>query len=104
MSNKKEIGWSGSLLGITTLIFILSKVTQFGICKDWGWIWIFSPIWLPVVIYLALAIAIMITMGFMYVTLFVIEWVFNRPKTRNLGESEKDNSYHISNYPPVKRF
>ena len=34
-----------------TLIFILLKVTHL---IDWGWIWVFSPLWISVIIVIVL--------------------------------------------------
>lgn len=34
------------LLGCITLVFTASKVFQVGICKDWSWFSVVSPLWI----------------------------------------------------------
>lgn len=53
MDNKRitvDFGGGGFLLAI---IFLVLKLTH---VIDWGWIWIFAPVWIP----LGLAVAILI--------------------------------------------
>lgn len=38
--------------GLLTLLFIALKLTGF---IDWSWLWVLSPIWIPLVIVIAIA-------------------------------------------------
>jgi len=49
MSEVKE----SNSIGIGTLlflIFLILKLGGWGVVATWSWIWIFSPLWIPVVI------------------------------------------------------
>lgn len=46
-SNSGGIGFCGLL----TIVFIALKLTD---TIDWSWIWVLSPLWLPVVLVVAL--------------------------------------------------
>lgn len=51
MSNKKETSSSG--LGIGTIIFLIFltlKLGGWGVVATWSWWWIFSPIWIPLLV------------------------------------------------------
>ena len=39
------------LIGLTQIAFIGLKVAGL---LDWGWIWILSPLWMPVVLFIAI--------------------------------------------------
>lgn len=45
--------------GLLTLIFITLKLTDY---IDWSWVWVLSPIWISVVLFLVIATFI-ISMG-----------------------------------------
>lgn len=51
MNNGKKTG--SSFLGLLTLIFITLKLLD---KIEWSWIWVLSPIWLPIGIVLLIAI------------------------------------------------
>ena len=55
-SNAKATGGVG-FLGLLTIAFIVLKL-----CKviHWSWIWVFSPIWIPMVIFVLVFMAIML--------------------------------------------
>lgn len=55
-SNSKATGGVG-FLGLLTIAFIVLKL-----CKviHWSWIWVFSPIWIPIVIFILVFMAIML--------------------------------------------
>ena len=51
MSDKSENkGWD--LFSILFIIFLTLKLGGWGIVATWSWIWVFSPIWLPITIVL----------------------------------------------------
>ena len=58
--NSKKI--SINFLGLLTILFITLKLTN---VIDWSWWWVLSPLWLPVVIVLAI-IAIVGVVAFCY--------------------------------------
>ena len=54
----KESSSSGiSFMGMLTILFITLKLTNY---IDWSWWWVTSPIWIPVVIAIGLAIILLI--------------------------------------------
>lgn len=55
-SNAKATGGVG-FLGLLTIAFIVLKL-----CKviHWSWIWVFSPIWIPMVIFILVFMAIIL--------------------------------------------
>lgn len=55
-SNSKATGGVG-FLGLLTIAFIVLKL-----CKviHWSWIWVFSPIWIPMVIFILVFMAIIL--------------------------------------------
>jgi len=52
MSEKKSIQVSGGIGfgGLLTILFIGLKLTGY---INWSWLWVLSPMWLPVAIFLA---------------------------------------------------
>lgn len=55
-SESTSIGFCGLL----TLVFVTLKLTA---VIDWSWLWVLSPLWLPVILVLAPAITVVILMG-----------------------------------------
>jgi len=55
-SNAKATGGVG-FLGLLTIAFVVLKL-----CKviHWSWIWVFSPIWIPMVIFILVFMAIIL--------------------------------------------
>lgn len=57
-SNNMGVGF----LGLLTLIFIVLKLNPGGhldsAVADWSWWWVLSPIWLPIVVILFIAISV----------------------------------------------
>lgn len=49
-TKEKSVSFSVPILTILLIMFVGSKVFQVGICKDWTWAWVLSPIWLPLLI------------------------------------------------------
>lgn len=62
MSTKNNNSSSGiGFCGLLTIVFIVLKLTHY---IDWSWIWILSPIWIP------LSIVLLILAGiFVYATI-----------------------------------
>ena len=55
MKNDEKHG--SSFCGSLTIVFILLKLFGF---VEWSWLWVFSPIWLPIVFALILIIVCLI--------------------------------------------
>jgi hypothetical protein len=54
MENKKSSSGTGVSFGIILfIVFLILKLTH---VIDWNWWWIFSPIWLPIIIVLIINI------------------------------------------------
>ncbi len=41
------------------LIFLTLKLLGLGIVKDWSWIWVFSPLWIPFALIVTIVIIVM---------------------------------------------
>lgn len=54
--NRGGIGFCGLL----TIVFITLKLTKF---IDWDWCWVLSPLWIPIVFVLLLAVIIFVIRG-----------------------------------------
>jgi len=67
MSRKVEVNSNSiGFAGLLTIAFIVLKLTDI---IDWSWIWVLSPIWLPILIILAvLGVILSITYLSMYFT------------------------------------
>ena len=56
MSNNTQASSGGiSFLGLLTILFIGLKL---GDVIDWSWWWVLSPLWLPIVVVLGIALVI----------------------------------------------
>lgn len=44
------------LVGATTLVFVVNKLTNAGDIAGWSWWWVLSPLWLAVAVSLLVAI------------------------------------------------
>lgn len=56
MSNNKYVSSSSSssginFLGLLTIVFVVAKITGY---IEWSWLWVFAPIWIPLVILLGI--------------------------------------------------
>jgi len=47
MSNSSSISGGIGFLGLLTILFIGLKLTNF---IEWSWLWVLSPIWIPIVL------------------------------------------------------
>jgi len=57
--SKKAEEVSSSGIGITTLIFIVFlvlKLAKIGDVANWSWWWVASPLWIPLVLVLLIAL------------------------------------------------
>ena len=54
-----------SFTQILTLIFIVLKLTN---CITWGWLWVLSPLWIPVAFILGLFVVA-------FVVVFVVDFI-----------------------------
>lgn len=58
MTNETNTNSGGiGLCGILTIIFVIAKITGY---ITWNWWWVFSPLWLPLTIGLAILLIILI--------------------------------------------
>ena len=46
----KEKSGGVSLLGMVFLVFLIVKLANVGAVANWSWWWVFSPLWIPVVV------------------------------------------------------
>jgi hypothetical protein len=54
---------NNSKIGLGTIIFLIFltlKLGGWGVVATWSWLWIFSPLWIPLVIYLIVIIILAI--------------------------------------------
>ena len=47
---KEEKSGGVGLLGLLFLIFLVMKLAGAGAVANWSWWWVFSPLWIPVVL------------------------------------------------------
>lgn len=53
MSNTTSINWWVGLCGLLTILFIGLKLAGY---IGWSWLWVLSPLWIPVVVFLSITI------------------------------------------------
>lgn len=63
MTNYKSI--EASPIGVLLILFIVLKLTN---TINWSWLWVLSPLWIPVAI--VVAIAVLTTLGILIVGAF----------------------------------
>lgn len=56
---KTTIFKSTSFLGYLTLLFIALKLAEIGAVATWSWLWVLSPLWLPIGLILGLVFGVM---------------------------------------------
>lgn len=49
MNQSSGIGF----LGMLAIVFIALKLGEVGVVADWSWVWVLSPLWLPLAVVLA---------------------------------------------------
>lgn len=54
-SNNSSGGGVG-FLGVLTIVFIVLKLTK---VIDWSWWWVLAPVWIPFVIFVAIALVVL---------------------------------------------
>lgn len=72
MNENSGIGF----FGLLTILFICLKLTGY---IDWAWIWVLSPIWIPIVVIIGLLliiIGILLFFGLMFLILWIICVIF----------------------------
>lgn len=50
---KIEIGGGGMILGMLGILFIGLKLTNH---IDWSWVWVLTPFWAPIILWLTLIV------------------------------------------------
>lgn len=64
MSEKSTSTSSGiGLFGGVFLIFLTLKLAEIGPVAAWSWLWVFSPLWIPLSIFLTAAIVFAVVVG-----------------------------------------
>jgi hypothetical protein len=63
MDNKKVSGNGIGLGTVLFLIFLTLKLTEVGQVATWSWWWITSPLWIPIVLVLGIAVIALILAG-----------------------------------------
>lgn len=61
MLESKKTNPGSHVLTILFLIFLTLKLANIGLVATWSWWWVISPLWLPVVIIIAISAIILIT-------------------------------------------
>jgi hypothetical protein len=58
MANNAPTSSSGGIgfFGLLTIVFITLKLTNY---ISWSWLWVLSPLWLPILVVIALVILIL---------------------------------------------
>lgn len=57
MSSNNSNSSGGILLPLLTVLFIYLKLTG---TIDWSWLWVLSPIWIPIVIALVIIVGMLV--------------------------------------------
>lgn len=63
MNNKKVSGNGIGLGTVLFLIFLTLKLAEVGQVATWSWWWITSPLWIPIVLVLGIAVIALILAG-----------------------------------------
>ena len=66
-----------------SLGYLVASVAIFAFLKItglifWSWIWVFSPIWLPIAVVIAFLLALAIGISILHLTEFIYKIIFNR--------------------------
>ena len=56
MSSESSSGGIG-FCGLLTIVFIVLKLTKY---IDWSWLWVFSPLWIPVALLLLILLVLLV--------------------------------------------
>lgn len=57
MNQKKKKSSGMGIISILTLIFIILKLIGY---IEWNWVWIFSPIWISAILFMAATLIILV--------------------------------------------
>lgn len=52
MNQSSGIGF----LGMLAIVFIALKLGEVGVVAGWSWVWVLSPLWLPLAVVLAILV------------------------------------------------
>jgi hypothetical protein len=65
MSDNTASASSGGfgLSGAVFIVFLVLKLTDTEPVSNWGWIWIFSPLWIPWVILIGIGLIVLVVWG-----------------------------------------
>ena len=64
MSETTVQGGGFSLVGILTVILFVLKVLEIGVVATWSWWWVFSPIWISMLLMLVFIIIFLIVVAY----------------------------------------
>ena len=48
MSKTDSVAGGIGMTSIVFIIFLILKLAEIGIVKNWDWWWVFAPIWIPI--------------------------------------------------------
>lgn len=58
MSESSSTSGGIGLAGCLFLIFLVLKLAEVGAVAKWSWWWVFSPLWIPLVVIIPIAVVI----------------------------------------------
>lgn len=86
---KQASNKTSPLAGALLLIFIVAKVFMIEPVAAWSWWWVFSPVWIPMLIALGFWLLVAVVGLLIALVLGVIAYISNNSKTkRAMRDSE----------------
>jgi len=70
MSKSSSSSGGIGFLGVLTIVFIVLKLLD---KIDWSWLWVLSPLWLPIVVPVVALAAVGVIVGFVYLVIYAFE-------------------------------
>lgn len=86
---KQASNKTSPLAGVLLLIFIVAKVFMIEPVAAWSWWWVFSPVWIPILLVLGIWLALAVVGLLIAVVLTTIAYFRDNSKTkRAMRDSE----------------
>lgn len=79
-SSSSGIGLAGAVF----LVFLILKLAEVGVVAEWSWLWVFSPLWIPLVIAAAIFIIVIALKFFAYIIDSIIGALNSRSRLKNM--------------------
>lgn len=86
---KKTFKISFPFAQILTVLFVALKVLQIGLVASWSWLWVLSPLWLPIVLVIGLIIGFFAIVALFFIGAFVFYWIRSLIQKRRLRKLRK---------------